>query len=742
MISCSTSQECWVTLRNFEYYLAGTPIFATTNGGETWTSQAIPPAQISDISCPTSQNCYAAGTFYSGSSNGSRPTGIILATSNGGSTWVALDLPPATGPLVSIACTGPTSCRALGTPPPTYDLAYQENAFTLSTSDSTIWYYQQLPVGTSALSSVSCPTSQNCWAVGQGSILATTDGGTTWLGQTLPQGIASITSISCPSVSSCWAVGLTADYSSGAVIATVDGGTQWSIEVIQTNLNPVAISCSSTNDCWVVGSDTEYGIPTVIATTDGGAYWTPQEIPAQASVASLSSVSCVGALDCWAVGTSSRNSIPAIVSTTNGGTTWSAQSMPSSADYLTSLTAISCISSNRCWAVGGNENSPSTPIEDSNEVLYTTDGGLTWNMSAIPGFSQNSSISCVSSGGCWIINGSQEFPSGAIITNANGTWAIELLGTLSSYLTSISCSDTLHCWAVGATAQNNQYQLPAPGETIIATSNGGGTSTVHARSNGYWLVSANGAVYAFGGAAFYGSLSAANLVSPIVAIASTPDGEGYWLVSSDGGVFAFGDANFYGSLSGTGLGTPITGIAPTPNGKGYALVGSDGSVFEFGNANLLWVDNPSPVVGSYSSVVGIQSSPDGLGYWTISNDALITEMGDSSISPYFFGQQYYLPNGTSSVVGAASTPDGAGAWIVASDGGVFAIGDALFYGSLALTPHSGSIVGITSASNGKGYWLASSNGGVYAFGSAFFYGSVGSVSQINLQSPIVGIAAD
>jgi hypothetical protein len=30
-------------------------------------------------------------------------------------------------------------------------------------------------------------------------------------------------------------------------------------------------------------------------------------------------------------------------------------------------------------------------------------------------------------------------------------------------------------------------------------------------------------------------------------MASTPDGGGYWLVAADGGVFSFGDAGFFGS---------------------------------------------------------------------------------------------------------------------------------------------------------------------------------------------------
>jgi hypothetical protein len=31
-------------------------------------------------------------------------------------------------------------------------------------------------------------------------------------------------------------------------------------------------------------------------------------------------------------------------------------------------------------------------------------------------------------------------------------------------------------------------------------------------------------------------------------MAPTPGGRGYWLVAADGGVFAFGDARFCGSL--------------------------------------------------------------------------------------------------------------------------------------------------------------------------------------------------
>ena len=53
---------------------------------------------------------------------------------------------------------------------------------------------------------------------------------------------------------------------------------------------------------------------------------------------------------------------------------------------------------------------------------------------------------------------------------------------------------------------------------------------------------------------------------------ATPSGNGYWLVAADGGVFAFGDAHFYGSTGGIRLNQPIVGMAATPSGKGYWLV--------------------------------------------------------------------------------------------------------------------------------------------------------------------------
>jgi hypothetical protein len=76
----------------------------------------------------------------------------------------------------------------------------------------------------------------------------------------------------------------------------------------------------------------------------------------------------------------------------------------------------------------------------------------------------------------------------------------------------------------------------------------------------------------------------ATLAQPIVGIATTPTGHGYWLVAADGGIFAFGDATFYGSGAGTLNGQPAGGLAATPTGHGYRIATGTGQTLPAGQA--------------------------------------------------------------------------------------------------------------------------------------------------------------
>ncbi len=253
--------------------------------------------------------------------------------------------------------------------------------------------------------------------------------------------------------------------------------------------------------------------------------------------------------------------------------------------------------------------------------------------------------------------------------------------------------------AIG-TGANADGSVPPDCASIPTVSSGG--SGVGTQARGYWMDSADGGVYTFGGAGYFGSAgqldpsaapggnNAVHLAAPIVGMASTPDGKGYWLVASDGGVFAFGDAGFFGSAGGLHLAAPIVGMASTPDGKGYWLVASDGGIFTYGDAG-------------YFGSAG-QLNPGA------------------------------TPGGTNSVhlaapiVGMESTPDGAGYWLVASDGGVFAFGNAGFFGSVGIA--GTRVVSMSTTSDGKGYWLLDAAGSVHPFGDAAFLGATGSPSSV------------
>ncbi len=157
---------------------------------------------------------------------------------------------------------------------------------------------------------------------------------------------------------------------------------------------------------------------------------------------------------------------------------------------------------------------------------------------------------------------------------------------------------------------------------------------------GYWLVASDGGIFTFGDATFYGSTGALTLNSPVVGMASTPDGMGYWLVASDGGIFTFGDAGFYGSEGGAAVTAPVVGMAATPDGEGYWLVASDGGIFTFGDAGFYGSEGGAAVT---APVVGMAATPTGKGYWLVTGTQLPLAGKVVGIDPGHNGLNYTAP---------------------------------------------------------------------------------------------------
>jgi hypothetical protein len=96
--------------------------------------------------------------------------------------------------------------------------------------------------------------------------------------------------------------------------------------------------------------------------------------------------------------------------------------------------------------------------------------------------------------------------------------------------------------------------------------------------NGYYMVAEDGGVFAFGDAAFKGSMGGKPLNGPVQSLVPDGDNVGYWLVATDGGIFSF-EADFKGSMGATRLNKPVTGMVRY--GKGYLMVAEDGGIFDF-----------------------------------------------------------------------------------------------------------------------------------------------------------------
>jgi hypothetical protein len=282
----------------------------------------------------------------------------------------------------------------------------------------------------------------------------------------------------------------------------------------------------------------------------------------------------------------------------------------------------------------------------------------------------------------------------------------------------------------------------SPANTITVLPGGAQTFNTPAPGSGYWQVAADGGVFNYGSANFFGSTGGIRLNQPVVGISGTQDQGGYWLVAADGGVFSFGDAAFHGSAGNIKLNQPVVGMASTPYvpgaggapaspaGLGYWLVASDGGIFNYGDAVFY---GSAGNVKLNKPIVGMAPTPDGKGYWLVASDGGVFNYGDAG----FFGSAS-TQNPSQPIVGMAATPDGKGYWLVSGDGTVYNFGTAGSFGSASNLKLNKPVVGISATPDGKGYWLTGADGGVYSYGDATFFGSAGG---IKLNQPVVGMTS-
>jgi hypothetical protein len=162
--------------------------------------------------------------------------------------------------------------------------------------------------GSEHLNGVSCPSTTECWAVGDSynsgyeGIVAEWTPTTGWSTATDISGSNYLEGISCPSTTLCWAVG---DNNTEGVVAEWTPTTGWSTPTdISGSEEFFATSCPSTNLCWAVGlNDSIRGVATEWTPSTG--WGTATDISGSVE---LTGISCSSASECWTVGGNGKGS--------------------------------------------------------------------------------------------------------------------------------------------------------------------------------------------------------------------------------------------------------------------------------------------------------------------------------------------------------------------------------------------------------------------------------------------------
>ncbi len=423
------------------------------------------------VACPSASDCFAVGGTAYGA--------VILASTDGGSTWSSQSAPAGVATLASVACPSTTVCTAVGLG---VSLGTAIAVAVGTTNGGTTWTAETLPAGVGVLQSVACPSALDCYAVGQSNssvlaVMSTTDGGTTWNLQVPVINAGQLISISCTDTADCVAVGFDRDKNVGLVIATTDSGAHWHSETIPaTVLELSGVDCPSATECLAVGSSTTY-TAVILASANplaGSPTWTAQTVPSGSSPdTAVSGVSCVPGTpaDCTAVG-NNANGTSAVVTTTNAGvsSTWSLQSVPASSGQLI---GVACPSTTVCVSRGETAPPPGTfsffgnPAPPAATIVATANSGTTWTAGTLPsGIDSWGGISCSGPNACTAV-GTGSNGAAAILASTNQavTWTPQAAPAGVTSLAGVSCGSALACTAVG--------QGPAGAAEIIGTSNGG-----------------------------------------------------------------------------------------------------------------------------------------------------------------------------------------------------------------------------------------------------------------------------
>ena len=465
-VSCVSSTECWAVGQANGGWEG---LIERWNGSE-WTVDygAADGGYLKGVSCLSSTFCMGVGALHG-------DTAYAVRKEGEGVTFSPVAIPTPVGAsqvnLTSVSCTSTTACTAVG--------AYSatEGGFKILVErwNGTAWSIQTAPNPTEgngrlAMLSVSCASSSWCIAVGKttlsGEPFAERWNGSEWSSLTVPKPSGTVEGtlekVSCISSTSCMAVGSTRESKGYEKTLAEQWNGAWSVvstpspSEAKGNVNLHGVSCLSASSCFAVGSyasKVEFGLTEEersLAETFEGGKWTVQATPNPGEVeqSTLNAVSCVTLPSCMAVGSGSGPERPEAFSE-SWKSSWSIHSTPKlAAPTETQLENVSCVSSTECWAVGQANGGWEGLIERWNGSEWTVDYGA-----ADGGYLKG--VSCLSSTFCMGVGALHGDTAYAVRKEGEGVTFSPVaiptpVGASQVNLTSVSCTSTTACTAVGA----------------------------------------------------------------------------------------------------------------------------------------------------------------------------------------------------------------------------------------------------------------------------------------------------
>lgn len=324
----------------------------------------------------------------------------------------------------------------------------------------------------SFLHAVSCPSTSACLAVGEDFVsnrstvgLAESWNGTIWESKPPlnPSGSkdAVLEGVACTSSTNCLAVGRWSAKAGSSPTAFSEqwNGSKWTLLSTPAPTGATfswldEISCTSASACTAVGFwETKSGFNHPLAERWNGSAWSVQTVPFPegSEDAVFGGVSCPSATVCEAVG----SSLGTTLAERWNGSAWSVQTTPNVTGRENLLNAVSCVSTSECFAVGRDGGA------SSSSALSERWGGTTWEIVPIPSASETgsnslTSVSCSSSTTCTAVGdyGLGTEPSRPAAEFWNGAaWELEppalVSGAPYGDLESVSCPLLTTCTATG-----------------------------------------------------------------------------------------------------------------------------------------------------------------------------------------------------------------------------------------------------------------------------------------------------